>query len=154
VLLVQNEAGLANGLMMAADTHIDKMFAPGVSLVRRTVKLNFAGIGVSLLDASLSEVLYFSASGIRYACLCARTCAYVRVYDVGECWCSLEFPRNALASIIENTFYRVCLSHATAHACAPGHVHAHTQRTRKCRAQYLPCMYLHTHTHTHTYIYT
>ena len=76
-LLVQNEAGLANALTMAG--HIDKMFAPGVALVRRTVKLNFAGIGVSLLDASLSEVLYFSASGIRCACMCARMCAYVRV---------------------------------------------------------------------------
>ena len=92
-LLVQNEAGLANALTMAG--HIDKMFAPGVALVRRTVKLNFAGIGVSLLDASLSEVLYFSASGIRYACICGRS---VGVYDVDICWCSLVFLRNALAS--------------------------------------------------------
>ena len=67
----QKEAGLAQGLTMAPD--IDKMFAPGIALVRRTVKLSIAGVGVSLLDGGLSEVLYFSATGVKAQYLLGST---------------------------------------------------------------------------------
>lgn len=47
--------------------------APDVELVRRSLTLNLAGVGLSVLDGAVSEVLYLSATGLKASYMLGTT---------------------------------------------------------------------------------